>query len=69
MTITQNTTTCSFGLPYDTLTVSTESRYGNGFTASPTLVLALVEGTLGYRRVFSDASSWQYRKDTPFKNA
>lgn len=62
-----NQGTCGFGLTYDTLTLSCENRYGSRFTVSPTLILHLVEGVLGYERVFSDASSWHYRRDAPFK--
>lgn len=63
----RNEATSSFGLPYDMLTLSTQGQYGSRFTVSPTLILALVEGSLGYKRVYSNANTWQYRKDTPFK--
>ncbi|KAI5457674.1 hypothetical protein BGZ63DRAFT_493732 [Mariannaea sp. PMI_226] len=60
-----NQGTCGFGLTYDTLKLTCEHRYGLQFTVSPTLILHLVEGVLGYERVFSDASSWHYRRTSP----
>ncbi|KAH7144411.1 hypothetical protein B0J13DRAFT_44282 [Dactylonectria estremocensis] len=67
--ITLNQGTCGFGLTYDTLTLFSENRYGGIFTISPTLILHLVEGHFGYEKVYSDASTWHYRRDTPFKKA
>ncbi|KAF7551234.1 hypothetical protein G7Z17_g5166 [Cylindrodendrum hubeiense] len=65
--ITLNQGSCGFGLTYDTLTLYSENRYAGIFTVSPTLILHLVEGQFGYERVYSDATTWQYRRDTPFK--
>ncbi|KAH7000325.1 hypothetical protein EDB80DRAFT_723717 [Ilyonectria destructans] len=67
--ITLNQGSCGFGLTYDTLTLFCENRYHGIFTVSPTLILHLVEGEFGYERVYSDASTWQYRRDAPFKRA
>ncbi|CAM1509908.1 Fc.00g002430.m01.CDS01 [Cosmosporella sp. VM-42] len=66
LSIELNHATCCFG-EYDTLTLHAENRYAGTWTASPTMILNIVEGVLGYERVFGDSNSWQYRKDTPFK--
>lgn len=55
------------GLMHDRLVLSAESRYAQ-FEVSPTIVLALVEGILGYERIYSDGGQWTYRRDTAFKN-
>ncbi|KAK7426104.1 hypothetical protein QQZ08_007414 [Neonectria magnoliae] len=65
--ITLNQGSCGFGLTYDTLTLYSENRYAGIFTVSPTLILHLIEGQFGYDRVYSDASTWQYRRDAPFR--
>ncbi|CAG9977921.1 unnamed protein product [Clonostachys byssicola] len=57
----------SFGMSYDTITLSTEPRYGRTTTLSPPVILALIEGLLGYELVYRDASHWQYRRETPIR--
>ncbi|KAI1188561.1 hypothetical protein F5B17DRAFT_451571 [Nemania serpens] len=57
------------GIMYDRLTVSSEGRYSTQ-AVSPTIVLALVEGVLGYRGVsqqLQDGSSWAFRRDVEFR--
>lgn len=49
--------------------MTAENRYGGGYNVTPTVVLALVEGALGYDQVSADGSSWTYRRDIEFKNA
>jgi hypothetical protein len=55
------------GLVYDTLTLYAERKYHGGHYVSPTIILALVEGALGYRQTFTDGNKWIYRRDVPFK--
>jgi hypothetical protein len=52
---------------YDRLTLFAENKYGGGHFVSPTIVLPIIEGVLGYKQVYSDAASWTYRKDVQFK--
>lgn len=57
------------GIMYDRLTLSSEGRYAVQ-AVSPTIVLALVEGVLGYRGVSQQqdgASSWAFRRDVEFR--
>ncbi|KAJ4321354.1 hypothetical protein N0V84_005386 [Fusarium piperis] len=61
--------TSGFGVTYDRLTLFCENRYGSVFTISATMILNLVEGVFGYQQVYSDACTWHYRRDTPFKKA
>lgn len=49
---------------YDKLTMEVNADY---FTASPMIVLSLIEARLGYEPVEAKGSSWTFRKDTPFK--
>ncbi|CAH0058581.1 unnamed protein product [Clonostachys solani] len=57
----------SFGMSYDTITLSAEPLYGRNTTLSPPVILALIEGLLGYELVYRDASHWQYRRETPIR--
>ncbi|KAJ9148625.1 hypothetical protein NKR23_g4788 [Pleurostoma richardsiae] len=50
------------GLMYDRLVLSMEDRYTHRFGVTPTIVLALVEGVLGYERVSVDGTIWTYRR-------
>ncbi|KLU85512.1 hypothetical protein MAPG_04535 [Magnaporthiopsis poae ATCC 64411] len=56
------------GAMYDCLWLVAESRYGPQQTVSPTIILALVEGVLGYDKVSGDGGSWTYRRDVPFRS-
>lgn len=56
------------GAMYDCLWLLAENRYGSQENVSPTIVLALVEGVLGYDKVFGDGRSWTYRRDVPFRS-
>ncbi|KAI0453894.1 hypothetical protein F5B21DRAFT_264217 [Xylaria acuta] len=56
------------GVVYDRLTVVSESRYHTQ-AVSPTIVLSLIEGVLGYKNVSSDGSSWTFRKDVEFRSS
>lgn len=49
---------------HDKVTLESKQPY---FTVSPMIVLPLIESKLGYRSVDVSASSWIFRKDTPFK--
>jgi hypothetical protein len=55
---------------YDRLTLEAEAKYFP-FAVSPTILLTLIEGILGYRNVAVDAGAgtWHYRKDTEFKKS
>ncbi|KAI1365129.1 hypothetical protein F5Y08DRAFT_191466 [Xylaria arbuscula] len=55
------------GVVYDRLTITSEARYTPQHV-SPTLLLAIVEGVLGYKSVSSETRSWTFRKDAEFKN-
>ena len=53
---------------YDRLLLTTEnSRYTKQFTVNPCIVLALVEGVLGYERASVDGGQWTFRRDAEFK--
>lgn len=54
---------------FDRLVLTTEeNRYIKQFSVNPCIVLALVEGVLGYRQVSVEAGQWTYRRDEVFKN-
>lgn len=52
---------------YDRLVLIAENRYGVRYAISPTIVLHLIEGVLGYSQVSVDGSFWTYRKDVEFR--
>ncbi|KAH7018296.1 uncharacterized protein B0I36DRAFT_335688 [Microdochium trichocladiopsis] len=54
------------GLNYDRLTLESEARW-NIYTATPMLVLSLVEGTLGYQPVRSEDGRWVFRRDVELR--
>ncbi|GAP91547.2 hypothetical protein SAMD00023353_6500470 [Rosellinia necatrix] len=56
------------GVVYDRLTISSDSRY-TGQLVSPTILLSLIEGVLGYKSVSSDVSSWTFRREVEFKSS
>ncbi|KAI8948148.1 hypothetical protein F4801DRAFT_471158 [Xylaria longipes] len=56
------------GVVYDRLTIVSESRYHTQ-AVSPTIVLSLVEGVLGYKNVSSEGSTWTFRKDVEFRSS
>ncbi|KAK2003011.1 hypothetical protein LX36DRAFT_175085, partial [Colletotrichum falcatum] len=60
---------CAFGLgaSIDRLVLATEHKYGGAFILTPTVILSLVEGVLGYKPVYSDATTWTYRRDVELK--
>ncbi|KAK4459429.1 hypothetical protein QBC42DRAFT_274458 [Cladorrhinum samala] len=61
---------CAFGLGemFDRLTLSTEeTRYTNQFQVTTPMVVALVEGVLGYKLVSTQGSVWSFRRDVGFK--
>lgn len=52
---------------FDRLILSTkETRYTNQFQVTTPMVIALVEGVLGYELV-STQGGWNFRRDTEFK--
>ncbi|KAI9146848.1 hypothetical protein HJFPF1_13416 [Paramyrothecium foliicola] len=55
------------GVTYDRLTLTTEKRWGEAITISPAIILSLVEGQLGYEKVFQSADTWHFRRDVAFK--
>ncbi|PKS07128.1 hypothetical protein jhhlp_005728 [Lomentospora prolificans] len=61
---------CAYGLGtwHDRLTLYAENRYGGGHFITPTIILAIVEGQLGYELTYQESSRWVFRKDTPFRN-
>jgi hypothetical protein len=59
----------AFGLGemFDRLVISTENtRYTNKFQVTSPMVVALIEGVLGYNLVPS-LGGWNFRRDTEFK--
>ncbi|TKW60241.1 hypothetical protein CTA1_4766 [Colletotrichum tanaceti] len=56
---------CTFGMgaSIDRLVLATEHKYGGAFILTPTIILNIVEGVLGYKPVYSDATTWTYRRD------
>ncbi|KAI1148178.1 hypothetical protein F4825DRAFT_454750 [Nemania diffusa] len=57
------------GIVYDRLTISSETTRYMAQTVSPTILLALVEGVLGYRQTSQDGSSWTFRRDVEFRSS
>ncbi|KAF2972062.1 hypothetical protein GQX73_g1622 [Xylaria multiplex] len=55
------------GVAYDRLTVTADTRY-TAQEISPTILLALIEGVLGYEIVSNDGSLWTFRRDVEFRN-
>jgi len=52
----------------DALTIEPHINFRNsGFQINPTLVLAFIEGVLGYKLVHTDGRNWVYRSDTVLK--
>lgn len=52
---------------FDRLTLSTEdTRYTTQFTVTSPMIVALIEGVLGYELV-SKHGAWNFRRDTAFK--
>ncbi|KAH7147002.1 hypothetical protein B0J13DRAFT_500867 [Dactylonectria estremocensis] len=50
------------GLQYDRLTLAVDDEDRSPFLVTPSVILALVEGVLGYSRVWVDGSIWTFRK-------
>ncbi|KAJ6445394.1 Budding site selection protein [Purpureocillium lavendulum] len=60
----------AFGISpmHDTLTVAWADRHaGDGSSICLPLLFHLIEGALGYERVYVDASCWQYRRDEAWR--
>ena len=55
------------GLLYDRLTLYASDTYDNYFLVTPSVILALVEGVLGYERIFVEGSTWTFRKGIELK--
>jgi len=56
------------GMMYDRLLITTEeTRYTKQFAVNPCVVLAMVEGVLGYEKVSVHAGQWTFRRDQAFK--
>ncbi|AEO70662.1 uncharacterized protein THITE_2122313 [Thermothielavioides terrestris NRRL 8126] len=52
---------------FDRLTLSTEeSRYSDRFLVTSPMVVALIEGVLGYKLV-STHGTWVFRRETAFR--
>lgn len=47
--------------------VSQKDKFRPLYAVNPTMVLAFVEGVLGYTRVTMERGSWMFRRDVPFK--
>lgn len=67
MTIELRKSAFGLGLIHDSLSIAAENRYGGITHVPPPIVLSLVEGVLGYERIYSDASCWHYRRESAFK--
>ncbi|KAK4454525.1 hypothetical protein QBC34DRAFT_134918 [Podospora aff. communis PSN243] len=60
----------AFGLGelFDRLLLSTkETRYTNQFRVTTPMIVALIEGVLGYELVSSQQGTWTFRRDAEFK--
>lgn len=59
----------SFGLAvmYDRLRLETNRSYASLFTVNPAIILALVEGVLGYEKVSANGTIWTYRRETELR--
>lgn len=55
------------GLQYDRLTLTVDDEDRSPFLVTPSVILALVEGVLGYSRVWVDGSVWTFRKGDVLK--
>ena len=56
------------GLTYDRLMLRVDdSSDDNYFLVTPTAILSLVEGMLGYERVSVQGCVWTFRKDTELR--
>ena len=54
------------GMFYDRLDFELDSyNYKHGL--SPVMIIAFVEGVLGYRMTYNDSVSWTFRRDTAFR--
>ncbi|KAK3989906.1 hypothetical protein QBC44DRAFT_369473 [Cladorrhinum sp. PSN332] len=61
---------CAFGLGemFDRLTLSTEeTRYTNQFRVTAPIVIALIEGVLGYELLSTQSGTWNFRRNLEFK--
>jgi len=52
---------------YDRLTLRVDRSTENYFLVTPTVILSLVEGALGYERVSVQGCVWTFRKDTELR--
>jgi len=52
---------------FDRLLLSTENSRYTKHTVNPCIILALVEGVLGYQTVSVGEHKWTYRRDVRFK--
>ncbi|TPX18167.1 uncharacterized protein E0L32_002676 [Thyridium curvatum] len=62
----------AFGLGaamHDRLTLSVDERARARFAVNPAIVLALVEGVLGYERVSNGPGEWTFRRGTALRTA
>lgn len=55
------------GVTYDRLSVTAERPRGDPISVSPPVILSLIESQLGYVNVFSDSTSWQFKREIVFK--
>jgi hypothetical protein len=55
------------GLSYDTVTIEPHDHNQRYVEVNPTIVLAFVEGVLGYRLAHTKGGSWEYRREVGFK--
>lgn len=67
MKVTLHRSAFGLGALHDCLVFCVDGKYRGDTVVSPTIVLSLLEGVLGYEQVNCDAMSWTYRRDTPFK--
>jgi hypothetical protein len=56
------------GLSHDTLTIEPYDHLQRHVEVNPTLVLAFVEGVLGYRRVTgAGMGTWEFQREVGFR--
>jgi hypothetical protein len=53
------------GTSYDTIEVE-PSRRDPWYPVTPVMFLTFIEGVLGYKQVYENVDTWDFKRDTPF---
>lgn len=69
MQVTLSQSAFGLGEMFDRLSVSTrDTRYNNQFQVTAPMIVAFVEGVLGYE-LMSDRGGWNFKRETEFKTS